>query len=807
MKRITSMLMVLTLVVGIAFCAPFAAFAEDEPHVCTFGSWQETKAPTCAEEGSQERSCTQEGCTEDKETEVIAKLAHTFGDWTEALAATCTEVGRSERTCGVCEFVETADIPAGHVWNAGTETTVATCETAGVLTKSCTREGCTETMTEDIAALGHDWDAGTVKTAPTCAAVGVLEKSCTREGCTETKEEEIAKLAHTFGDWAETLAATCTTVGSQERACSVCTEKETAEIDKLPHNYSATVTAPTCTADGFTTYACADCPANSTVDFTVALGHEFGEWDITKPASCAATGIREKSCTREGCTEKEIETIAVLAHSFGAWDITLAATCTTVGSQERVCAVCTEKETAELDKLAHAFGEWDVTAAATCTEAGSRKHICSVCNVEESEVIPVLGHDYSTASCTAKAKCSRCGEETGEVLGHDYSAATCTAKAKCSRCGDETGNALGHSYGAWTTTKAATCTVAGSRSKSCTHVGCTEKVTETIKALGHTGGKATCSAAAVCTRCKKSYGSLLAHKEKAAVTKATASKDGKHLTVCSVCNKTLKTGAVIPKASSITLSATTYTYDGKEKKPSVTVKDSKGKVLKNGTDYTVTYSAGLKNIGVYNVKITFKGNYSGTVTKTFKIIPRPGAGLKAAAKTSTSIKLTWTAQSGVEGYQIYDTVQKKVVATVKGANTNSVTISKLAAGKAYSYKVRSYKTVKDTKYYGAYSPELKTNTLPATPVIASVSSPKTRNLSVKWNKVASAAGYEVQYSTDKTFKSGFTQRNIGKNSTVSISSSEVLKGKTYYVRIRSYQTINGVKVYSPYSAVKSVMVK
>ena len=263
---------------------------------------------------------------------------------------------------------------------------------------------------------------------------------------------------------------------------------------------------------------------------------------------------------------------------------------------------------------------------------------------------------------------------------------------------------------------------------------------------------------------------------------------------------------MIPKASSINLSTITYTYDSKEKKPSVTVKDSKNKTLKSGTDYTVTYASGRKNIGSYSVKITFKGNYSGTVTKTFKINPKATTGVKST-RTATSIKLTWTKQSSIECYQVYDVVQKKVVATVKGADKNSVTISKLTAGKSYCYKVRSYKTVSGTKYYGAYSAELKTSTLPATPAISAVTSPKAKNLTVKWGKVTSATGYLVQYSTDKTFKKGVTTKTISKNTTVSATYSGLAAGKTYYVRIRTYKTINGAKVYSPYSAAKSVKIK
>ena len=46
------------------------------------------------------------------------------------------------------------------------------------------------------------------------------------------------------------------------------------------------------------------------------------------------------------------------------------------------------------------------------------------------------------------------------------------------------------------------------------------------------------------------------------------------------------------------------------------VKDSKGKALKNGTDYKISYPKGMKNVGKYTVKVTLKGNYSGTKSLT-----------------------------------------------------------------------------------------------------------------------------------------------------------------------------------------------
>ena len=58
-------------------------------------------------------------------------------------------------------------------------------------TYKCTNPGCTETKTEEIAALGHDWDEGTVTKEATKSETGEKVSSCKNEGCTETKTEVI----------------------------------------------------------------------------------------------------------------------------------------------------------------------------------------------------------------------------------------------------------------------------------------------------------------------------------------------------------------------------------------------------------------------------------------------------------------------------------------------------------------------------------------------------------------------------------------------------------------------------------------
>ena len=109
-----------------------------------------------------------------------------------------------------------------------------------------------------------------------------------------------------------------------------------------------------------------------------------------------------------------------------------------------------------------------------------------------------------------------------------------------------------------------------------------------------------------------------AHTKKTTVTKkATFKKSGNSVTKCTTCEKTFATTKT-PKVSKVTLSKTAYIYDGKSKKPSVTVKDSNGTLLKKGKDYSISYAKGRKNVGKYTVKITLKGNkYSGTKTCTF----------------------------------------------------------------------------------------------------------------------------------------------------------------------------------------------
>lgn len=202
------------------------------------------------------------------------------------------------------------------------------------------------------------------------------------------------------------------------------------------------------------------------------------------------------------------------------------------------------------------------------------------------------------------------------------------------------------------------------------------------------------------------------HTKVRTVTKATINKNGKIVTTCSVCKKTLST-AIIPKISSVKLSSNTFTYNGKTIKPSVIIKDSKGKKI-NNSNYTVAYSKGLKNVGNYKVTIKFKGNYSGTVNKTFTIIPKSTT-LTNLSSSKKKVTVKWKKQvSQTNGYQLQYSLNSNFksakLLNVTNNKATSKSISNLKSKKKYYVRIRTYKNVKvngkSTKLYSKWSKSL-----------------------------------------------------------------------------------------------------
>lgn len=203
------------------------------------------------------------------------------------------------------------------------------------------------------------------------------------------------------------------------------------------------------------------------------------------------------------------------------------------------------------------------------------------------------------------------------------------------------------------------------------------------------------------------------HEYKNTVTKATAAKNGVIVGRCD-CGDVKRTVIYYPKK--ITLSSVSAVYNGKAKKPGVTVKDSRGKTV-SARNYTVSYPKGCKNVGRYTIKIDFKGNYKGSVKRTFDILPKETSITKAApGKKSMTVK--WKKQSAqTTGYQIQYSADSKFksgnkIVKINKNKTVSKKIPKLKAKKKYYVRIRTYKTVKvNGKSVNLYSGWSKAKTI------------------------------------------------------------------------------------------------
>ncbi|MCI7207128.1 MAG: SH3 domain-containing protein [Clostridium sp.] len=247
------------------------------------------------------------------------------------------------------------------------------------------------------------------------------------------------------------------------------------------------------------------------------------------------------------------------------------------------------------------------------------------------------------------------------------------------------------------------------------------------------------------------------------------------------------------------------TYTGASIKPSVTV-TLNNKTLKLNKDYNVSYSNN-KNIGTAKILIKGIGEYEGEKTVTFNIIPPKVTNLKSSKRTYNSITLSWDKIDNVTGYKVYrydvKTESYKLIKTISDASTTSYTNSKLTSATKYLYKVRSYKIVNNKTHNGDYSSSLAATTKPPTPTVK-LTSPSTKKIKLTWTNISSrTTGYNIYMATSKNG----TYKNIGSTSKKSFTKGSLKKGKTYYFKVRAYRTIDGKKVYSSYSSIKSIKCK
>ena len=295
---------------------------------------------------------------------------------------------------------------------------------------------------------------------------------------------------------------------------------------------------------------------------------------------------------------------------------------------------------------------------------------------------------------------------------------------------------------------------------------------------------------------------MTAHRPVIVTQKATVKRNGKIIEECSQCKK-LYSSKDIKRISSVKLEKKSYVYNGKTKTPSVTVKDSAGNKLVENRDYTLKYSKGRKKTGKYSVKVSFIGNYEGTKTLYFKIVPVAVKNIDAVPSIA-SVSLSWDKAGGASGYEIY--IKDKKLVSVKNTESLSCTVSringkKLVSGTDYTFVIKSYKKSDGEKIYSDER-KVKVSTKPSKALISKARRPSSRTVAVTVKK-QNCHGYEILLSTNKSFSNPKKVTVKGKSKT-SYTFRNLIKGKKYYIKVRAYVISGGEKYRGYYSDVKTV---
>ena len=475
--------------------------------------------------------------------------------------------------------------------------------------------------------------------APTCTKQGKTEgKKCSVCDKIIVEQESVVVLGHDYGEYKITKDPTCTAQGEETANCTRCSATKTQSVPRISHTeVTVKSVAPTCTKQGETEgKKCSVCDKITVEQESIeVLGHDLGEYKITKEPTCSAKGEKTAECTR--CTYIKTVDIAKTAHK----EVTLKAvapTCVKNGKTEGSrCSVCDKVVVAQesIPALGHTK-KAVVLVKATTKANGKKSTICSVCdeNFGESRIYRIQTITLAKEKYTCDGKVKK-----PAVTVIDYN------KDQLIKDRDYT----------------------VTYQSGCKNVG---RYSVKITFKGSYSGTTTL------------YFYIIPGKT--ASIKATAG-----------------TTAVTLKWDSVKGASgyKVYRYDSKTAGYKEIADTAK-------TQYKIT---GLKNITTYKLAVRAYGKdangkvYSGSlqgISVTTKPTT-PEISVKASGKT---VAISWNKISSVTGYQVWYST-KENGEYKKLTNTNQLTYKKsgLTSGKKYYFKVRAYKKVGDTIVYSSFS--------------------------------------------------------------------------------------------------------
>lgn len=257
-----------------------------------------------------------------------------------------------------------------------------------------------------------------------------------------------------------------------------------------------------------------------------------------------------------------------------------------------------------------------------------------------------------------------------------------------------------------------------------------------------------------------------------------------------------------PLFISVKLSTSSFVYDGKAKKPGVTVKIG-DRELKDGVDYTISYQNNVNIGNSAKVVVTGKGIFKGSASKTFVIkMAAPAKTSVSAGNGAAGITVKWKKAARADRYVVLRKVgNAKNWTTVATTKSLSYTDRKVANGKKYIYAVKPVGSGGEATY--TTQTIYRVNQEKITKIKSTVK----KKCTVTYKKNASASGYRVMYSTDKTFKKNVKVYRASVNKKTNVTLSGLKAGKRYYVRVQGFKKVGKTYYYGAWSKTVNVVIR
>ena len=346
----------------------------------------------------------------------------------------------------------------------------------------------------------------------------------------------------------------------------------------------------------------------------------------------------------------------------------------------------------------------------------------------------------------------------------------------------------------WTVDKPATCSAEGSKSRHCTRCDAKTEVTAIAK---------------------------IAHTYTSKVVEPTLTQQGYTLHKCSVCGYSYKdnytpalkltelTGVKVKTQGTASL---TLAWDKNASAKGYIIEQYKGgkwtQIAKTSSNTAVTYTVnGLAADTTYTFRIkayVISGEseiYGGYVKIAGKTRIPNVAKFTGSAVSQTAVKLDWSKNDKATGYVIeqYKGGKWTALATTKNNTTLTFTVKGLADDTAYSFRIKSYRTVNGVTDFSEYT-SVKAKTLLGNVKTFTATATGTTAIKLDWSKNNKATAYVIEQYKGGKWTVLATTKN---NTTLTFTVKGLAKGTTYSFRIKSFRKTGGTTEFSEYTAIKA----